>query len=72
MGIQYKNTENSIKRKNYPKSKTLGMLNKPDIDRSLVAFYKAKCSGRMNTSEKMYVDSIQSPTSTASTQIESS
>ena len=31
-GIQYKNKKNSIKPKNYPKSKTLRVLNKLDID----------------------------------------
>ena len=70
MGIQYKNMKISIKPKNYPKSKTLNKLN---ID-WLVAFIKPSvpCSGRMNTSEKMSVASIQAATSTASTQIESS
>ena len=43
MGIQYKHTKNSIKPKNYPKSKTLKVLNKLDID-WLVAFNKAKCT----------------------------
>ena len=43
MGIQHKNTKNSIKPKNYPKSKALRALNKLDID-WLVAFYKGKCA----------------------------
>ena len=32
MGIEDKNTKNSIKSKNYPKSKTLRELKKLDID----------------------------------------
>ena len=43
MGIQYKNTKNNIKPDNYPKSETLRVLNKLNID-WLVAFYKAKCT----------------------------
>ena len=43
MGIQYKKTKNSVKPKNYPKSKTLRVLNKLDID-WLVALYEAKCT----------------------------
>ena len=69
MGIQYKNTKNSMKPKNYPKSKTLRVLNnKVDID-WLVAFYEAKCIVQWADEQKLSVDSIQAPTSTASTQI---
>ena len=39
MGIQDKSTKNSIKSKDYPKSKTLRELEKFDID-----CYKAKCT----------------------------
>ena len=72
MRIQYKNMKNSIKTKELLKSKTLRVLNKLDID-WLVAFINPSvpCSGRMNTSEKMSVDSIQAPTLKASTQTES-
>ena len=43
MGIQHKNTKNSINSKNYPKSKTLSDLEKLEID-WLVYCYKAKCT----------------------------
>ena len=72
MQIQYKNMKNSIKTKELSKSKTIRVLNKLDIN-WLVAFINPSvpCNGRMNTSEKMSVDSIQTPTLTAGTQIES-
>ena len=41
MGIQDKNSKNSVKSKNYPKSKTLRELKKLDID-WLVYYHKAK------------------------------
>ena len=43
MGIQDKNTKNSIKSKNYHTSKTLREFEKLYIDR-LVYCYKAKCT----------------------------
>ena len=43
MGIQDKNTKNSIKSKNYHTSKTLREFDKLYID-SLVYCYKAKCT----------------------------
>ena len=73
MEIQYKNTKNSIKPKNYPKSKTPKVFNKLDID-SLVAFYKAKCTVQWADKcirKDVCADPIQAPTSTVRTQIES-
>ena len=43
MGIQDKNTKNSMKSKNYPKSKTLGKVQRLDID-LLVYYYKPTCT----------------------------
>ena len=43
MGIPDENTKNSIKSKNYRKSKTLRELEKSDVD-LLVHCYRAKCT----------------------------
>ena len=43
MGIQDKNTENIIRLKNHPKSKTLREFDEFDIE-LLVHCYKAKCT----------------------------
>ena len=60
MGIKYKNTKNSIKSKNYLKSKTLRELeNFTMIDWYIVIKPSVLCSGRKRMSEKMSVDSIQ-------------
>ena len=60
MGIQDKNTKNSIKSKNYPKSKTLRELeNSTSINWYIVIKPSVPCSERKSTSEKMSVDSIQ-------------
>ena len=56
-GIEDKNTKNSIKSKNYHKSKRLENL--PLIDWYIVIKPSVLCSGRKRTSEKMSVDSIQ-------------
>ena len=74
MGIQDKNMKNSIKSKNYPKSKTLREFEKLDIDwlvYSIIIKPSEPCSGRMRISEKMSVDSIQLVSRT-NTQIKSS
>ena len=70
MRIQYKNMQNSIKTKEV---KTLRVLNKFDID-WLVAFYKAKCTVQWADEHirKLSIDSVQAPTLTAGTQIETS
>ena len=61
MGMQNKNTKNSITSKNNPKSKTLRELEKVDIDDwYIVIKLNVPCSGRKSTSEKMSVYSIQS------------
>ena len=73
MGIQYKNMKNNIKPKNYPKSKTVRMsINLALTDWLLFIKPSVPCSVRINTSEKMSVDSIQALPSRASTQMESS
>ena len=60
MGIQEKNTKNSIRSKNYPKSKTLRELENLTLtDRHIVIKPSVPCSRRNRTSEKMSVDSIQ-------------
>ena len=69
MGIQYENTKNSIKPKNYPKSKALRVLNGLDID-WLVAFYKAECIAQW-ADEHIRKD-VCRLNSTGGTQIESS
>ena len=55
MGIQDKNTKNSIKSENYPKSKTLRELENL-IDWYIVIKPSVQCSGLKSTSEKMSVD----------------
>ena len=73
MGIEDKNTKNSIKSKNYPESKTLRELEKLDID-WLVYCYKAKCT--MQWAEEYIRKDVcklnSTPTSTTNTQIQSS
>ena len=59
MRIQDKNTNNSVKSKNYPKSKTLKEFEKFDIDWYIAIKPSEPCSGQKSTSEKMSVDSIQ-------------
>ena len=60
MGIQHKNSKNSIKSKNYLKSKTLKKFEKLAlIDWHIVIKPSEPCSGRKSTSEKMSVDSVQ-------------
>ena len=72
MRIQDKNTNNSIKSKDYRKSKTLRELEKLDID-CLVYCLKAKCTVPLaeEHTRKMSVDSTQKLASTTNTQIES-
>ena len=73
MRIQDKNTKNSIKSKNYPKSKTLRELEKFDIDK-LVYCYKAKYNLQwMEEHIRKVVCRLSSKlASTTNTQIESS
>ena len=60
MRIQDKNTRNSIRSRNYPKSKTLRELeNLTLIDWYIVMKPSVPCSGQKSTSEKMSVDSFQ-------------
>ena len=60
MGIQDKNTRNSIKSMNYPKSKTLRKLEKLAlIDWGIVIKPSEPYSGPKSTSEKVSVDSVQ-------------
>ena len=60
MGIQDKNTKNSIKSKNYHKSKTLKEFeNLTLIDWYIVIKPGVPCSGLKRLSEKMFVDPIQ-------------
>ena len=62
MGIQDKNTKNSVESKNYPKIKTLRELEKfgTVIDWYIVIKPNVLCTGQESTSQKMSVDSIQS------------
>ena len=60
MGIQDKNKKNSIKSKNYHKSKALREFeNFTLIDWYIVIKPSVPCSGRKRLSEKMSVDSVQ-------------
>ena len=60
MGIQDKNTKNSIKSKNYLKSKIRRLLKESTLtDWYIVIKPSVPCSGRKRTSEKMSVDSVQ-------------
>ena len=60
MRTEDKNTKDSIKSKNYPKSKTLRELEKLAlINWNIVVKPSVPCSGRKSTSEKMSVDSTQ-------------
>ena len=72
MGIQDKSMKNSIKSKNYPKSKTLrgSSKNFTLIDWYIVIKPSEPYSGRMRVPEKMSVDSVQLVFRT-NTQIES-
>ena len=72
MGIQDKNTKNSIKSKNYPKSKTLRKLEKSDIDWYVVIKPSVPRSGWKSTSEKDVCRLSSKLTSTTNAQIESS
>ena len=61
MGIQHKNTRNSMKSKNYPKSSALRELeNSTSINWYIVIKPSVPCSEQKGTSEKMSVDSVQS------------
>ena len=73
MGIQDKNTKNSKKSKNYPKSKTMRELEKFDID-WLVYCNKAKCTVQWAEEQiRKGVCRLNSKlVSTTNTQIESS
>ena len=60
MGVQEKNAKNSIKSKNYPKSKTLRKLEKLTLTGWHIVIKPSEpCSGRKSTSEKMFIDLIQ-------------
>ena len=72
MGIQDKNTKNSIKSKNYQKMKTLRVPEKLEIDLP-VYYYKAKCTTQwVEEHIRKDVCRLNSKLATTDIQIESS